>query len=162
MINILNKCSNIEEIAFNRINDSKKFFNILENINCSKIKIIYASLDEIDSNYDWNIILEKNPLLEELSIEELNNINMSYMIRPIFTKGNKKISFPFLEHLIRNYLNGSPDRDIELFFYKEFDEFWDYFKNKKDIISRIRNCKVIALIFHLILILKLHLMNMMI
>ena len=77
------------------------------------------------------------PLLEELSIEELENKNISFMIKPIFTMGNKKISFPSLEHLIRNYLNGSPDRDIELLFYSKFDEFWDYFKDKKDIITRI-------------------------
>ena len=42
-----------------------------------------------------------------------------------------------LEQLIRNYLNGSPDRDIKLRFDEEFNEFWDYFKNKKDILNRI-------------------------
>ena len=54
-----------------------------------------------------------------------------------FTAENKRLEFPLLEQLIRNYLNGSPDRDIKLEFDDEFDEFWDYFKSKKDIISRV-------------------------
>ena len=61
----------------------------------------------------------------------------TYEISPIFSAENKRISLPLLEQLIRNYLNGSQERDIRLQFDDEFDEFWDYFKDKKDIISRV-------------------------
>ena len=77
------------------------------------------------------------PLLEKLCIEEEHYDDLAYQIFPIFKAEHKRLAFPLLEQLIRNYLNGSPDRDICLIFHNEFDQFWDYFKNKKDIISRI-------------------------
>ena len=61
----------------------------------------------------------------------------SYEISPIFFAERKRLSFPLLEQLTRNYLNGSQERDIKLQFDEEFDAFWDYFKDKKDIISRV-------------------------
>ena len=77
------------------------------------------------------------PLLEDLSIVEHQTMWWTYEINPIFLAEVKRLSFPLLEQLIRNYINGSPERDITLRFDDEFDEFWDYFKDKKDIIARI-------------------------
>ena len=77
------------------------------------------------------------PLLEELSIEECQTMLYAYSIYPIFTAERKRLPFPLLEQLIRNYLNGNEDRDIQLIFDDEFEQFWDYFKNKEDIISRV-------------------------
>ena len=136
IINIINRCPNIEKIYFGYI-PSKNFFNILKNINCSKIKSINGTCVDIDENYDWTPIFEKLPLLEILNIEEEKYDDLAYQIFPIFKAEKKRLAFPLLEQLIRNYLNGSPDRDISLIFHHEFDKFWDYFKNKKDIISRI-------------------------
>ena len=136
IVNILNKCPNIEEIAFSEI-CSEHLFYILENINCPKIKIILGSCEDIDNNYDWSVIFDKMPLLEELSIEECQTMLYAYSIYPIFTAERKRLPFPLLEQLIRNYLNGNEDRDIQLIFDDEFEQFWDYFKNKKDIISRV-------------------------
>ena len=56
---------------------------------------------------------------------------------PFFLAERKRLSLPLLEQLIRNYLNGSQERDIKLEFDDEFDAFWDYFQEKKDIISRV-------------------------
>jgi len=137
IINLINKCPNIEKIYFGLI-PSKNLFNILTNINCSKIKSIYGKCLDIDPHYDWAPIFEKLPFLEILNIEELEEYeDLAYQIFPIFKAEHKRVAFPLLEQLIRNYLNGSPDRDISLIFHHEFDQFWDYFKNKKDIISRI-------------------------
>ena len=77
------------------------------------------------------------PLLEKINIEEHQTMMWTYEISPIFLAENKRLAFPLLEQLIRNYLKGSPDRDIKLEFDEEFNEFWDYFKDKKDIISRV-------------------------
>ena len=66
-------------------------------------------------------------------------MNWTYEIKPVFLAECKRIAFPLLEQLIRNYLKGSKERTIKLQFDDEFDQFWEYFKNKKDIISRIVN-----------------------
>ena len=104
--------------------------------NSSKIKSIHAICMDIKKNYDWAPIFEKIPLIEQLIIDEGYN-NIVYQIFPIFDAENIRLGFPLLEQMIRNYLNGSPDRDISLNFHDEYNEFFDYFKNKKDIISRV-------------------------
>lgn len=73
----------------------------------------------------------------------------TYDVSPIFLAENKRLSLPLLEQLIRNYLNGSQERDIKLQFDDEFDEFWDYFKDKKDIISRVSKLNGVAVNFDL-------------
>ena len=136
LINLLNKCPNAEYLCFCDIG-SENFLHILENVNCPKVKRIYATCEDLNRDYDWSLVFEKMPLLEELDIEEHQTMCWTYQISPVFLAENKRLAFPLLEQLIRNYLNGSPDRDITLQFDDEFDEFWDYFKNKKDIISRV-------------------------
>ena len=135
-INFLNNCKNIEQIHFGDIS-SEYLFKILENINCPKIKRISAICEDLEREYDWIKVFEKMPLLEDLSIVEHQTMWWTYEIMSIFTAEVKRLPFPLLEQLIRNYLNGSQERDISLSFDDEFDEFWDYFKIKKDIISRI-------------------------
>ena len=135
-IKFLNMCKNIEQIHFGEITSSH-LFHILENIDCPKVKRISAICEDLERDYDWLKIFEKMPLLEDLSIEEHQTMWWTYEIKPIFLAEIKRLPFPLLEQLIRNYLKGSPERDIHLAFDDEFDEFWDYFKNKKDIISRI-------------------------
>ena len=134
--NFLNKCPNVENLIFYDIS-SEYFFKILEDINCPKVKEISATCEDIESDYDWSKIFDKMPLLEKLSIEEHQTMSWTYEIRPVFLAENKRLAYPLLEQLIRNYLNGSPDRDITMQFDAEFDEFWDYFKDKKDILSRL-------------------------
>jgi hypothetical protein len=133
---ILNKCINLEYIFFDDIS-AEYFFNILEDINCPKVKEISATCENIEPDYDWSKIFDKMPLLEKLPIEEHQTMSWTYEIKPVFLAENKRLAYPLLEQLIRNYLNGSPDRDISMQFDAEFDEFWDYFKDKKDILSRL-------------------------
>ena len=122
LINLLNKCPNLEELDFYDVG-SNKLFKVLENIKCPKVKIINAQCEDFVRDYDWAKVFENLPLLEKLS--------------PVFLAEYIRISFPLLEQLIRNYLNGSQERDITLQFDYEFNEFWDYFEDKKDIISRV-------------------------
>ena len=135
-INFLNKCPFIEQIHFGDI-CSEHLFQILENIHCPRVKRISAICEDLERDYDWSKVFEKMPLLEDLSIVEHQTMWWTYEIMPIFLAEVKRLDFPLLEQLIRNYLRGSPERDIKLTFDDEFDEFWDYFKDKKDIISRI-------------------------
>jgi len=136
LIRLLNKCPNLEKLDIYEI-CSENLFKILENIKCPKVKIISATCEDLDRDYDWSKVFENLPLIEKLSIEEHQTMCWTYEISPIFSAENKRISLPLLEQLIRNYLNGSQERDIRLQFDDEFDEFWDYFKDKKDIISRV-------------------------
>ena len=136
LIRLLNKCPNVEKLYFLDIS-SNNLFKILENIKCPKVKIIIAQCEDLDRDYDWAKVFENLPLLEEISIEEHNTMWWTYEISPVFLAENKRLSLPLLEQLIRNYLNGSQERDISLQFDDESDEFWDYFKDKKDIISRV-------------------------
>ena len=139
-INFLNKCNNIEQIHFGDIS-SEHLFKILKNINCPKIKRISAICEDLERDCDWLSVFEKMPLLEDLSIVEHQTMWWTYEIEPIFLAEVKRLPFPLLEQLIRNYLNGSPERDIKLSFDDEFDEFWDYFKDKNDILSRVSKLK---------------------
>ena len=136
LIRLLNKCPNIERLQFGDIS-SESFFKVLENIKCPKVKTIYATCEDLDSDYDWSKVFENLPLLEKLDIEEHHTMCWTYDVSPVFLAENKRLSLPLLEQLIRNYLNGSQERDITLQFDDEFDAFWDYFKDKKDIISRV-------------------------
>ena len=113
----------------------------MENIHCQKVKKIFVICNDLQKDYDWSKIFEKMPLIEELKFEVDSPI---YYIYPIFYAQNDKLSlsFPLLETLIRNYLNGSPDRSIELTFNEKYEQFWDYFKNKKNILSRIEALRV--------------------
>ena len=146
IINFLNKCPNAESLFFDDIN-SDSFFKIIENINCPKIKNLLGTIEYQEGKiYNWNILLEKMPLLEDLSITEKSSFDWAYSVYPIFEKEKKKLVFPILEQLIKNYLNSDPERDITISFdteIDEFNEFWDYFKDKKDILSKVSeiNCE---------------------
>lgn len=135
-INFLNNFSNLEKLEFWNI-DSETLFKIIENIECKKLKIIRGTCEDLDDNYNYEKVFKNLPLLESFNIEEHQTMNWTYEISPIFLAERKRISFPLLEQLIRNYLKGSNDRTINLQFDDEFDQFWEYFKEKKDIISRI-------------------------
>ena len=136
----LSKCVNLQEIIFYDIS-SDYLFPILEEINCPKIKIINATCEDIDSEYDWTNIFDKMPLLQKINIEEHQTMNWTYEIKPVFLAECKRIAFPLLEQLIRNYLNDSKDNDIKMQFDAEFDEFWDYFKSKNDILNKTSQIK---------------------
>ena len=136
LIKLLNKCPNVEKLYFLGIS-SDNLFKVLENIKCPKVKKIIAQCEDLDRDDDWAKVFENLPLLEEISIEEHKTMWWTYEISPVFLAEYKRLSFPLLEQLIRNYLNGSQERDITLQFDYESDEFWDYFKDKKDIISRV-------------------------
>lgn len=135
-INILNRFTYLEELDFSDI-DSETLFKIIENINCKKVKKISGVCEDLDDEYNYEKVFKNLPLLGSFNIEEHQTMNWTYEIRPIFLAERKRLAFPLLEQLARNYLSESDDRDLELQFDDEFDQFWEYFKNKKDIISRI-------------------------
>ena len=135
-IEFLNKCPNVEKIQISETS-SENLLNILRNINCPKVKEIISICENLEKDQNWSKIFQNMPLLEKISIKEHHNKCWAYEISPIFTAEKKRLAFPLLEQLILNYLKGSPDRDICLEFDDEFDQFWDYFKDKKEIISRI-------------------------
>ena len=117
--------------------------------NCNKIKKISALCEDLDEDYNYENVFRNLPLLESIQIEEHQTMNWTYEISPIFLAERKRISFHCLEKLIRNYLSGSDDRDLELQFDYEFDQFWDYFKFKQDIISRISKLYGVGVSFSL-------------
>lgn len=136
LINLLNRCPNVEEIYFYKT-DSEIIFNILVNINCPKIKILSGYFGNLQNDFDWGMVFENFPLLEDLTIRGGNSYTWTYSIYPIFIAEKNRLDFPLLEQLMRNYLKGGEDRQLKLDFADEFEEFWDYFNDKKDITSRI-------------------------
>ena len=147
-INILNKFKNLEEIEFWEINSST-LFQILENIKCKKIKKITGICEDLDEEYNYEKVFQNLPLLECFNIEEHQTMNWTYEITPIFKAERKRISFSLLEQLIRNYLNDSKDRDLRMQFDDDFDQFWEYFETKEDIISRISLLNGVGVFFTL-------------
>lgn len=51
LINLLNKCPNLEKLDFLEIS-SDSLFKVLENIKCPKVKIISATCEDLDRDYD--------------------------------------------------------------------------------------------------------------
>ena len=135
-INFLNKFINLEILEFWDI-DSETLFKVIENIKCKKVKNIKGTCEDLEEDYNYEKVFKNLPLLESFNIEEHQTMNWTYEISPIFLAERKRISFPLLEQLIRNYLKGSDDKALSLHFDDEFDQFWEYFKDKKDIISRV-------------------------
>ena len=117
--------------------DSETLFKVIENIKCKKVKNIKGTCEDLEEDYNYEKVFKNLPLLESFNIEEHQTMNWTYEISPIFLAERKRISFPLLEQLIRNYLKGSDDKALSLHFDDEFDQFWEYFKDKKDIISRV-------------------------
>ena len=68
LIKLLNKCPNLEKLDFLDIG-SDSLFKVLENIKCPKVKIINATCEDLDRDYDWTKVFENLPLLEEIYIE---------------------------------------------------------------------------------------------
>ena len=117
------------------------FFEIFSKIKCPKLKKLSAivediSFEENENNYEK--IISNFPLLEILEIEEHQTMNWSYAIKPIWIAESKRIPFPLLEILINNYLK-NPNNFIDLEFDIEFEGFYEYFKDKKNIMNRINH-----------------------
>ena len=101
-INILNRFINLEELEFSDI-DSETLFKIIENIKCKKVKKISGVCEDLDDEYNYEKVFKNLPLLGSFNIEEHQTMNWTYEIRPIFLAERKRISFPLLEQLARNY-----------------------------------------------------------
>ena len=153
IIDILNKCHNVEQLKFSTI-PPKNLLYILENIKCPKIKEIFADCgiwldyEDIKNDYDLSKIFNNMPLLEKLNIEEkteyTGEFKKNYSVIPIFYSVKKRLAFPLLLKLIRNYLKNGSDRNIYLEFFndKDFDEFWEILKDEKEILYRVRGLYV--------------------
>ena len=90
------------------------------------------------------------PLLEKINIEEkteyTGEFKKNYSVIPIFYSVKKRLAFPLLLKLIRNYLKNGSDRNIYLEFFndKDFDEFWEILKDEKEILYRVRGLDVLS------------------
>ncbi len=142
IIEFYNKFPNLEIIYAGEI-CADFFFEIFSKIKCPKLKKLNAVVEDIsyeeNDNY-YEKVVSNFPLLEILEIEEHQTMNWSYAIKPIWIAESKRIPFPLLEIIINNYLK-NPNNFIDLEFDIEFEGFYDYFKDKINIMNRINHFK---------------------
>ena len=138
IINYINKCQNLEKISFSSFCEMefKTFLKIFTSISNNKIKYIQCQINDLEADSDFTLLFNKLPNLEILDIEEHESMCYAYSIKPVWTSEKKRIAFPLLEILINNYLKNK-NNFIRLDFDDEFEGFYDYFKDKNDILNKV-------------------------
>lgn len=138
IINYINKCPNLEKISFSSFCEMEfeTFLKIFTSISNTKIKFIQCQINDLEPDSDFTPLFNKLPDLEILDIEEHESMCYAYSIKPVWTSEKKRIAFPLLEILINNYLKNKSNF-IRLDFDDEFEGFYDYFKNKNNILNKV-------------------------
>jgi len=138
IINYINKCPNLEKISFSSFCEMEfeTFLKIFTSISNTKIKFIQCQINDLEPESDFTPLFNKLPELEILDIEEHESMCYAYSIKPVWTSEKKRIAFPLLEILINNYLKNKTNF-IRLDFDDEFEGFYDYFKNKNNVLNKV-------------------------
>lgn len=140
LIFLIHKCQNLKKLEFstsgslNNI-ELKFFFSLLK---LPKLKTIYIEGFDLDEEYNFETLLNHCPNLEIVHIEEHCTMSFSYNILPCYHCENCHMDFPSMEKLIKNYLNEKPYHLLKIDGGGEIDEWLNYFKDKKEIMNRIR------------------------
>ena len=140
LIDLINKCPNLEEISFSAFSilEFETFLKIFTSITSKKIKIIECEIADLEPDSDFTPLFNNLPDLEILNIEEHQSMCYAYSVYPVWESENKRIAFPLLEILIKNYLKNEKNY-IRLDFVDEFEGFYDYFKDKNDILDKVKS-----------------------
>ena len=140
IMELINKCCNLEKLSFGVKELSRdQFFEILTKTTSKKIKEINFPLLDLYQGENFTPIFQNLPKLSIFGFEMHASMEFLYSLLPPISCERVTLDFPLLEQLLRNYIQEDESNFIRACFYEDFDEFYDYFKDKTDIMNRFES-----------------------
>ena len=137
-LELINKCPNLEVVSFSTFEEltQEQFFNIFTKTTSKKIRQIQATCTDFDENVDLTPIFQNLPKLSLFNIDCHCSMEFKFSLLPCISCERFAPSHPLLEQLLNNYIKEDEDHYILANFAQDFQEFYDYFKDKKEIMKR--------------------------
>ena len=137
-LELINKCPNLEVVSFSTFGEltQEQFFNIFTKTTSKKIRQIQATCTDFDENVDLTPIFQNLPKLSLFNIDCHCSMEFKFSLLPCISCERFAPSHPLLEQLLNNYIKEDEDHYILANFAQDFQEFYDYFKDKKEIMKR--------------------------
>ena len=137
-LELINKCPNLEVVSFSTFGEltQEQFFNIFTKTTSKKIRQIQATCTDFDENVDLTPIFQNLPKLSLFNIDCHCSMEFKFSLLPCISCERFAPSHPLLEQLLNNYIKEDEDHYILAHFAQDFQEFYDYFKDKKEIMKR--------------------------
>lgn len=137
-LELINKCPNLEVVSFSSFGEltQEQLFNIFTKTTSTKIRVIKAVGQELDNDVDFTPIFKNLPKLSIFMIDCHCSMDFLFSLLPCISCERIAPSFPLIEQLLINYINEDEDNYISANFGCEFAGFYDYFKDKKEIMMR--------------------------
>ena len=137
-LELINKCPNLEIVSFSSFGEltQEQFFNIFTKTTSKKIRQIQATCQEFDNDVDLTPIFQNLPKLSKFNIDCHCSMEFLFSLLPCISCERFAPSHPLLEQLLMNYIQEDEDNYIMANFSSEFEGFYDYFKNKNEIMKR--------------------------
>jgi hypothetical protein len=137
-LELINKCPNLEYVSFSTFGEltQQQLFNIFTKTTSKKIKEIKAVGQDLENDVDFTPIFKNLPKLSVFMIDCHCSMDFLFSLLPCISCERIAPSYPLLEQLLINYINEDDDNYILANFGCEFEGFYDYFKDKKEIMMR--------------------------
>ena len=138
IMELINKCSNLEILSFSSFAELPKeaFFEILTTTTSKKIRVIEVGVSDIDVGEDFTPIFNNLPKLSKFKLELHASMEFLFNLLPCVSCERVSVPNPLLEQLLRNYIQEDESNFISARFDQDYAEFYDYFKDKTDIMNR--------------------------
>lgn len=139
-LELINKCKNVEIVALSMGCDltQEQFLHIFTKTTSKNIRQIHASCQEFEDDADLTPVFTNLPKLSVFDLEFHCSMDFAYSLLPCITCEKFALPFPLLEQLLNNYIKEDEDNYISGNFSSDFQDFYDYFKDKKEIMMRIQ------------------------
>ena len=137
-LELINKCKNVEIVSFSANFEltQEQLFAIFSKTTSKKIRVIEATCQEMENDVDFSPIFHNLPKLSKFNIDCHCSMEYIYGVLPCISCEKVAPAYPLIEQLLINYIKEDEDNYINGDFPTQFQEFWDYFKDKKEIIQR--------------------------
>ena len=137
-IELINKCQNVEKVSFATFGEltQEQFFKIFSTTTSNKITEIQVTCQEFEEGVDFTSIFKNLPKLSKFQVDCHCSMDFLFGLHPIISCEKFAPSYPILEQLITNYLKQDEDNYLKGNFPNDFEPFFEYFKNKPEIMNR--------------------------
>jgi hypothetical protein len=137
-IDLINKCPNVENVSFATFGEltQEQFFKIFSTTTSKKITEIHVTCQEFEEGVDFSPIFKNLPKLSQFHVDCHCSMEFLFGLHPIISCERVAPSYPILEQIITNYLKQDEDNYLKGDFPNDFEPFFEYFKNKPEIMNR--------------------------
>ena len=139
-LELINKCPNLEIVSFSTFGEltQEQLFHIFTKTTSKKIREIKAVCQGFENDVDFTPIFTNLPKLSKFNIDCHCSMDFLFSLLPCISCELVAPSYPILEQLLINYIKEDEDNYILADFAREFEGFYDYFKDKKEIMMRFQ------------------------